>query len=128
LALRRRVEVAELLEQQWVLPGESILRSVLEEAHQGELEAELLDASKHGPRKSADRLAPAERLLDALSLPLAHRIAGMSCGTAATAMRGATKRNGSHCPHRSHRSHGGVGCARPGDYQKRPKKKAARCG
>jgi DNA-binding transcriptional LysR family regulator len=32
LALRRRVEVAELLEQQWVLPGESILRSVLEEA------------------------------------------------------------------------------------------------
>ena len=48
---------------------------------QGELEAELLDAPKHGPRKSADRLAPAERLLDALSLPLAHRIAGMSCGT-----------------------------------------------
>ena len=34
LALRRRVEVAELLEQQWVLPGESILRSVLEEALQ----------------------------------------------------------------------------------------------
>ena len=32
LALRRRVEVAELLEQQWVLPGGSILRSVLEEA------------------------------------------------------------------------------------------------
>jgi DNA-binding transcriptional LysR family regulator len=32
LALRRRVEVAELLQQQWVLPGESILRSVLEEA------------------------------------------------------------------------------------------------
>ena len=32
LALRRRVEVAELLEQQWILPGESILRSVLEEA------------------------------------------------------------------------------------------------
>jgi DNA-binding transcriptional LysR family regulator len=32
LALRRRVEVAELLEQRWVLPGESILRSVLEEA------------------------------------------------------------------------------------------------
>jgi DNA-binding transcriptional LysR family regulator len=32
LALRRRVEVAELLEQQWVLPGESILRSVLDEA------------------------------------------------------------------------------------------------
>jgi DNA-binding transcriptional LysR family regulator len=31
-ALRRRVEVAELLEQRWVLPGESILRSVLEEA------------------------------------------------------------------------------------------------
>jgi DNA-binding transcriptional LysR family regulator len=26
------VEVAELLEQQWILPGESILRSVLEEA------------------------------------------------------------------------------------------------
>ena len=48
MALRRRVEVAELLEQQWVLPGESILRSVLEEAHQGELEAELLDASKQG--------------------------------------------------------------------------------
>ena len=34
LALRRRVEVAELLEQQWILPGESILRSVLEEALQ----------------------------------------------------------------------------------------------
>jgi DNA-binding transcriptional LysR family regulator len=32
LARRRRVEVAELLEEQWVLPGESILRSVLEEA------------------------------------------------------------------------------------------------
>src|ERR1700716_52460 len=48
---------------------------------QGELEAELLDAPKHGPRKPADRLAPAERLLDALSLPLAHRIAGMPCGT-----------------------------------------------
>jgi DNA-binding transcriptional LysR family regulator len=32
LAQRRRVEVAELLEQQWALPGESILRSVLEEA------------------------------------------------------------------------------------------------
>jgi len=32
LAQRRRVEVAELLEQQWVLPGESILRSVLEGA------------------------------------------------------------------------------------------------
>ena len=34
LALRRRVEVAELLEEQWVLPGESILRFVLEEALQ----------------------------------------------------------------------------------------------
>jgi DNA-binding transcriptional LysR family regulator len=32
LALRRRVEVAELLEQQWTLPAGSILRSVLEEA------------------------------------------------------------------------------------------------
>jgi DNA-binding transcriptional LysR family regulator len=32
LACRRRVEVAELLEEQWVLPGESILRSSLEEA------------------------------------------------------------------------------------------------
>jgi DNA-binding transcriptional LysR family regulator len=32
LALRRRVEVAELLEEQWVLPGESFLRSFLQEA------------------------------------------------------------------------------------------------
>ena len=32
LALRRRVEVAELIEQKWVLPGESILRSALDEA------------------------------------------------------------------------------------------------
>jgi hypothetical protein len=37
--------------------------------------------ARPGPRKPADRLAPAERLLDALSLPLAHRIADMPCGT-----------------------------------------------
>jgi hypothetical protein len=47
---------------------------------QGELEAEFLDPPEHGPRKPADRLAPAEWLLDALSLLLAHGIAGMSCG------------------------------------------------
>jgi len=32
LTLRRKVEVAELIEQHWVLPGESILRSALDEA------------------------------------------------------------------------------------------------
>src|SRR5580704_12567710 len=47
---------------------------------QGELEAEFSDPPEHGPRKPADRLAPAERLLDALSLLLAHAIAGMSRG------------------------------------------------
>src|SRR6202795_3761112 len=47
---------------------------------QGELEAEFSDSPEHGPRKPADRLAPAEWLLDALSLLLAHGIAGMSRG------------------------------------------------
>src|ERR1700681_5114142 len=47
---------------------------------QGELEAEFSDPPEHGPRKPADRLAPAEWLLDALSLLLAHGIAGMSRG------------------------------------------------
>ena len=37
---------------------------------QGELEAELLDAPKHGPRKPADRLAP-DLCLDGPHLPAA---------------------------------------------------------
>jgi hypothetical protein len=52
---------------------------------QGELQAELLDAPKHGSRKFADRLAPAERLLDALS-PLAHRIARQARSSPATSV------------------------------------------
>ena len=47
---------------------------------EGEVETELLDAPQHGPCEPADGLAPAERLLDALSLLLAHRIAGMPRG------------------------------------------------
>ena len=49
---------------------------------QGELEAELFDTSQHGPGKAANRLAPAEWLLDALPLPLAHCVAGMPRGAA----------------------------------------------
>src|ERR1700732_1414621 len=47
---------------------------------QGELEAEFFDPPEHGPRKPANRLGPAEWLLDALSLLLAHGIARMSRG------------------------------------------------
>src|ERR1700758_2192432 len=49
---------------------------------QGELEAELFDTSQHRPRKPADRLAPAEGLLDALPFPLAHRVSRMPRGAA----------------------------------------------
>src|SRR5215510_2127939 len=49
---------------------------------QGELEAELSDATEHGSRKPTDRLAPTERLFDPLPLLLAHRVAGMPRGAA----------------------------------------------
>jgi transposase len=47
---------------------------------QSELETELADASQHWPAEPADGLTPSERLLDALSLLLAHRVAGMPGG------------------------------------------------
>jgi hypothetical protein len=47
---------------------------------QSEFETELSDTSQHGPGEPADGLAPSERFLDALSLLLAHRIAGMAGG------------------------------------------------
>src|SRR4051794_30176861 len=46
----------------------------------GEFETELLDAPQHGPCQPADGLAPTEGLLDAFSLLLAHRIAGVPRG------------------------------------------------
>ena len=47
---------------------------------ESELEAELSDTSQHGPREPADGLALSERLLNALSFLLAHRVAGMAGG------------------------------------------------
>ena len=47
---------------------------------QREFEAEPGDASDHGARQAADHFAPAERFFGALSLRLAHRIAGMPRG------------------------------------------------
>jgi hypothetical protein len=49
-------------------PGEPISHHYFEPAFSIAGHAELLDTSQHGPREPADGLAPAERLLDALSL------------------------------------------------------------
>ena len=70
LALRRRVEVAELLEQQWVLPGESILRSVLEEA----LQAKGFALPKIGVKSYSVLQRISLSQLAALSLPTSRSV------------------------------------------------------
>jgi hypothetical protein len=47
---------------------------------QSEFETEFSGTSQHWPGEPADGLTPSERLLDALSFLLAHRVAGMPGG------------------------------------------------